>query len=199
MKRIAFALYALALLTAVRALQHQTAPVSITTRRNTGGPYSIDKEAARQEQPLEPGRGRKAESPAEIPALGWKDVLFRVYHSLEQDRVMLIAAGSTFYLLLALLALRRSLAGPRMRCWDWWPISSSQATIVRTMFPAKKWQMRSKTVVRQMSVGMYARMAPGFGQAVKCCDFTMTVLQKASSRSFETERSKSGRRSCSQC
>ncbi|WP_457300463.1 YihY/virulence factor BrkB family protein [Phyllobacterium sp. P5_D12] len=102
MRRIAFALYALALLTAVRALQHQTAPVSITPRRNTGGSYSIDKAAAQQEEPLEPGRGRKAESPAQIPALGWKDVLFRVYHSLEQDRVMLIAAGSTFYLLLAL-------------------------------------------------------------------------------------------------
>ena len=75
----------------------------------------------------------------------------------------------------------------------------SQATTVRTMFPAKKWQMRCKTAGRQMSVGMYARMAPGFGQAVKCCDFMMTVLQKASSRSFETERSKSGRRSCSRC
>ena len=102
MRRIAFALYALALLTAVRALQHQTAAMGHAPRRNTGGSYSIDKAAAQQEQPPEPGRGRKAESPAEIPALGWKDVLFRVYRSLEQDRVMLIAAGSTFYLLLAL-------------------------------------------------------------------------------------------------
>ena len=102
MKRIAFALYALALLTALRVLQHQTAPVSITLRRNTGGSYSIDKAAGQQEEPLGPARGREAESPGEIPARGWKDVLFRVYHSLEQDRVMLIAAGSTFYLLLAL-------------------------------------------------------------------------------------------------
>ncbi len=51
---------------------------------------------------MEPGRGRAADGPSEIPPLGWKDVLFRVYHSLEHDRVMLIAAGSTFYLLLAL-------------------------------------------------------------------------------------------------
>ena len=51
---------------------------------------------------MKPGRGHTADAPSEIPALGWKDVLFRVYHSLEQDRVMLIAAGSTFYLLLAL-------------------------------------------------------------------------------------------------
>jgi membrane protein len=51
---------------------------------------------------MEAGRGRAAEGPSEIPPRGWKDVLFRVYRSLEQDRVMLIAAGSTFYLLLAL-------------------------------------------------------------------------------------------------
>ena len=51
---------------------------------------------------MEHGRGRAADGPSEIPPLGWKDVLFRVYHSLEHDRVMLIAAGSTFYLLLAL-------------------------------------------------------------------------------------------------
>ena len=55
-----------------------------------------------EEGALEHGRGREADTPSEIPPLGWKDVLFRVYHSLEQDRVMLIAAGSTFYLLLAL-------------------------------------------------------------------------------------------------
>ena len=47
-------------------------------------------------------RGRQAEKPSEIPAKGWKDILYRVYQSLERDRIMLIAAGSTFYLLLAL-------------------------------------------------------------------------------------------------
>lgn len=48
------------------------------------------------------GRGRQAESPAEIPGKGWKDVLWRVWKSLTEDRVLLIAAGVTFYLLLAL-------------------------------------------------------------------------------------------------
>ena len=47
-------------------------------------------------------RGRQAETPSEIPPKGWKDILYRVYQSLERDRIMLIAAGSTFYLLLAL-------------------------------------------------------------------------------------------------
>jgi len=49
-----------------------------------------------------PGRGREAQSPSEIPAAGWKDVLWRVYERFQNDRVMLIAAGVTYYGLLAL-------------------------------------------------------------------------------------------------
>ncbi|MBB3234872.1 YihY/virulence factor BrkB family protein [Phyllobacterium endophyticum] len=47
-------------------------------------------------------RGRKAHAPSEMPAKGWKDILYRVYLSVQQDRVTLIAAGASFYLLLAL-------------------------------------------------------------------------------------------------
>ncbi|KQT85898.1 YihY/virulence factor BrkB family protein [Aurantimonas sp. Leaf443] len=50
----------------------------------------------------EPGRGRDAEGPLSIPYKGWKDILLRVYNSFFEDHVMLIAAGATFYLLLAL-------------------------------------------------------------------------------------------------
>lgn len=50
----------------------------------------------------EVGRGRQAERPSQIPARGWYDILVRVYHEVVEDRVMLVAAGATFYLLLAL-------------------------------------------------------------------------------------------------
>jgi membrane protein len=50
----------------------------------------------------EPGRGREATRPTEIPAKGWKDVLARVVSEVSQDRVLMIAAGVTFYGLLAL-------------------------------------------------------------------------------------------------
>lgn len=49
----------------------------------------------------EHGRGRDARHPAQIPLKGMKDVLYRVYLSLANDRVMLVAAGVTFYILLA--------------------------------------------------------------------------------------------------
>jgi membrane protein len=47
-------------------------------------------------------RGRSAQSPAEIPAKGWKDIAWRAYAGVQEDRVLLIAAGVTFYGLLAL-------------------------------------------------------------------------------------------------
>jgi len=52
----------------------------------------------------EPGayRGRGARTPSEIPSHGWKDVLVRVYENTSKHRVILIAAGITFYSILAL-------------------------------------------------------------------------------------------------
>ncbi|WP_011579665.1 MULTISPECIES: YihY/virulence factor BrkB family protein [Chelativorans] len=47
-------------------------------------------------------RGRDARSPSEIPATGWKDIGWRVFREIGEDRITLIAAGVTFYLLLAL-------------------------------------------------------------------------------------------------
>ncbi len=50
----------------------------------------------------QPGkRGRDADTPSQIPAKGWKDIAWRVYEGMQKDRVLLIAAGVTFYSLLA--------------------------------------------------------------------------------------------------
>jgi membrane protein len=49
------------------------------------------------------GRGRRADQPTDIPARGWKDILWRVYGDINQNRIMLTAAGVTFYLLLSLV------------------------------------------------------------------------------------------------
>ncbi|MBP2447914.1 YihY/virulence factor BrkB family protein [Rhizobium leguminosarum] len=46
--------------------------------------------------------GRSAATPEAIPLSGLRDVFWRVYHEVLNDRVTLIAAGVTFYLLLAL-------------------------------------------------------------------------------------------------
>jgi membrane protein len=53
----------------------------------------------------EPGRGRQAETPADIPLRGWRDIVLRVYSNIiTKDRVITIAAGVTFYSLLAMFS-----------------------------------------------------------------------------------------------
>ncbi|RXT38152.1 ribonuclease [Mesorhizobium erdmanii] len=47
-------------------------------------------------------RGRDAAWPSQIPALGWKDIFWRLWEEFNKDRLLLVAAGATFYLLLAL-------------------------------------------------------------------------------------------------
>ncbi|CAN5764440.1 YihY/virulence factor BrkB family protein [soil metagenome] len=48
------------------------------------------------------GRGRHARSPAAIPGRGWRDIGWRLFNRIMEDRAMLVAGGVTFYLLLAL-------------------------------------------------------------------------------------------------
>jgi membrane protein len=50
----------------------------------------------------DPSRGRLADKPSDIPALGWKEILWRVYQNIGSDRVVALAAGVTFYSILAL-------------------------------------------------------------------------------------------------
>jgi membrane protein len=59
-------------------------------------------ENIRRSSSSEGDRGRRASTPTEIPPKGWKDIVLRVYHSINEDRILAIAAGVTFYVLLAL-------------------------------------------------------------------------------------------------
>jgi membrane protein len=47
-------------------------------------------------------RGRQATSPSEIPAKGWKDILWRVYANIGDHRILALAAGMTYYSILAI-------------------------------------------------------------------------------------------------
>jgi len=68
-----------------------------------GGHSSRQEPAVVQEgRAAEPGRGRGATKPVEIPWRGWTDVLWRTYEQVQEDRILSIAAGVVFYALLAL-------------------------------------------------------------------------------------------------
>ncbi|QOZ32861.1 YihY/virulence factor BrkB family protein [Bradyrhizobium sp. CCBAU 53421] len=47
-------------------------------------------------------RGRLADTPLQIPAAGWKDILLRTYQQIDEDRLLATAAGVVFYGLLAI-------------------------------------------------------------------------------------------------
>ncbi len=47
-------------------------------------------------------RGRLAATPGQIPARGWKDIAIRVWREISRHRILAVAAGVTFYALLAI-------------------------------------------------------------------------------------------------
>ena len=49
----------------------------------------------------EPGRGRDAFAPEEIPARGWRDIFWRLLWSIPEDRVLSTAGSVAFFALLA--------------------------------------------------------------------------------------------------
>ncbi len=50
----------------------------------------------------EPGRGRAARHPAEIPIRGWKDIVWRAWNEFNRDNIPQVAGGVAFFGLLAI-------------------------------------------------------------------------------------------------
>jgi membrane protein len=74
-------------------------------RQANAGRSGQDRSAGQPASPAaagEKGRGREADTPTQIPTLGWKDILWRTYEEFGQDRLMAVAAGVTYYALLAI-------------------------------------------------------------------------------------------------
>ena len=78
---------------------------SVARRRETGafgGTRSTDQpRLAQYDRAHQPGRGRHAETPWQIPWKGWKDIFWRTYEQIGEDRLLAVAAGVVFYGLLA--------------------------------------------------------------------------------------------------
>jgi hypothetical protein len=66
------------------------------TSRNSDEPAAVHRQRAD-----EPGRGRHAEMPSQIPWRGWKGILWRTYEQIGENRLLAVAAGVVFYGLLA--------------------------------------------------------------------------------------------------
>jgi membrane protein len=85
----------------------QRQPRRVSARAEPDHPFG---EPTAKDEPLhvqarrarQPGRGRQARSPLEIPWTGWKDILWRTYEQFGSDRLLAVAAGVVFYGLLAI-------------------------------------------------------------------------------------------------
>ena len=73
-----------------------------TAERSTAAAANRGKTRAGSAPGAEGGRGKDADSPAQIPPRGWWDILKRTFSEVSDDRVLTEAAGITFYALLAL-------------------------------------------------------------------------------------------------
>jgi membrane protein len=65
--------------------------------RSSEEPQSIELRRAHED-----GRGRRATHPLQIPWRGWKDILWRTYMEMQSDRLLSIAGGVAFFVLLAI-------------------------------------------------------------------------------------------------
>jgi membrane protein len=70
--------------------------------RRSASPFSSGSRSAWQAFGDEDDRGRLAATPSEIPLRGWKDILLRMYGNISSHRVLALAAGMTYYALLAI-------------------------------------------------------------------------------------------------
>jgi membrane protein len=56
-----------------------------------------------QARAVQPGRGRDARSPFDIPWLGWKDIFWRTWAGISEDHLLTLAGGVAFFALLAMV------------------------------------------------------------------------------------------------
>ena len=88
-------------LTAERCFQDSSSmrSASVQDRCST---EAISPETSVAHAAAQPGCGRHATSPFEIPRSGWKDILWRTYQRIDADRLLATAAGVVFFGLLAI-------------------------------------------------------------------------------------------------
>jgi membrane protein len=108
-RRFGFAdLFAFAALAAIvmrfATSRDRALPAGMPRQANEAAPRSISGSPPGQDAAwaTQAGRGRGSRFPWQIPWAGWKDILWRVYGQVNEDRLLLVAAGVVFYGLLAI-------------------------------------------------------------------------------------------------
>jgi membrane protein len=100
----------------------------------------------------QPGHGRLASSPFQIPWAGWKDILWRTYEQIDEDRLLAIAAGVVFFGLLAVFPAITALVS----CYGLFANPSTISANLQTlalMLPEGSFQIVQDQIARVLSKG----------------------------------------------
>jgi membrane protein len=81
------------------SIRNATQPASRADWRNPSPDTSAE------EEPGAAARGRRARAPTQMPAPAWQDIFWRVKAAIARDRVLIVAAGVTFYAILSLFPM----------------------------------------------------------------------------------------------
>ena len=115
-----------------------------------------------------PGHGRLSSNPLKIPRAGWKDILWRTYAQIDEDRLLAIAAGVVFYGLLAVFPAITALVS----CYGLFANPSTIGANLQTlslMLPEGSFQIVQDQIARVLDQGSTALGATflfGLGLAV---------------------------------
>lgn len=101
---------------------------------------------------LESGRGRRSKSPFAIPWAGWKDILWRTYQRIDDDRLLATAGGVVFFGLLAVFPAVTALVSSYGLFADPSTISANLQTLAM-MLPEGAFQIVEDQVARVVSNG----------------------------------------------
>ena len=101
---------------------------------------------------MQSGHGRRARSPFRIPWAGWKDIFWRTYQRIDDDRLLATAGGVVFFGLLAVFPAVTALVSSYGLFADPSTISANLQTLAM-MLPEGAFQIVEDQVARVVSHG----------------------------------------------
>lgn len=101
---------------------------------------------------MQPGHGRRSKSPFKIPWAGWKDISWRTYQRIDDDRLLATAGGVVFFGLLAIFPAVTALVSSYGLFADPATISDNLQKLAM-MLPEGTFQIVQDQVARVVSKG----------------------------------------------
>ncbi|MGY8708595.1 YihY/virulence factor BrkB family protein [Bradyrhizobium sp. 18BD] len=101
---------------------------------------------------IQPGHGRRSKSPLAIPWAGWKDIFWRTYKRIDDDRLLATAGGVVFFGLLAIFPAVTALVSSYGLFADPATISDNLQTLA-LMLPQGTFEIVEDQVGRVVSKG----------------------------------------------